>query len=107
PEEPARLLADPTRLEQILINLLTNASKYTDWGGRVVITAERSEGEVTVRVRDTGIGIEPEMLPRVFDLFVQGERRLDRSRRGVGIGLGLVKRLVEMHGGSVSAHSTG
>jgi PAS domain S-box-containing protein len=107
PEGPVWLRADPARLEQVLINLLTNAVKYTDPGGRIALTAERSEGGVVVRVRDTGIGIEPEMLPRVFDLFVQGERRPDRSRRGVGIGLGLVKTLVEMHGGSVTADSQG
>jgi PAS domain S-box-containing protein len=107
PQEPIRLLADPTRLEQVLINLLSNASKYTDCGGRVTVIAERNASEVLVRVQDTGIGIEPEILPRVFDPFVQGEHRGDRSRRGVGIGLGLVKKLVEMHGGSVTADSDG
>ena len=107
PEESIRLEADPTRLEQILLNLLNNAAKYTDAGGRIMLSAERHEDEVEVRVRDTGIGIAPEMLPRIFDLFVQGERRLDRSLGGMGIGLSLVKNLVEMHGGSITAHSQG
>lgn len=107
PEESIELEADPTRLEQILLNLLTNAAKYTDAGGRIGLTAERDDGEVVVRVRDTGIGITPEMLPRIFDLFFQGERRLDRSLGGMGIGLSLVKSLVEMHGGSITAHSQG
>ncbi|MBV8555303.1 MAG: PAS domain S-box protein [Planctomycetaceae bacterium] len=107
PEESIRLEADPTRLEQILLNLLTNAAKYTDLGGQIMLSAERHEDEVEVRVRDTGIGIAHEMLPRIFDLFVQGERRLDRALGGLGIGLSLVKSLVEMHGGSITAHSQG
>ncbi len=107
PEESIRLEADPTRLEQILLNLLNNASKYTNAGGRIMLCAERHEDEVEVRVRDTGIGIAPEMLPRIFDLFVQGERRLDRALGGLGIGLSLVKSLVEMHGGSITARSEG
>ncbi|MBV8229271.1 MAG: response regulator, partial [Planctomycetaceae bacterium] len=107
PKESINLAADPTRLEQILLNLLTNAAKYTDVGGQIMLSAERHEDEVEVRVRDTGIGIAPEMLPRIFDLFVQGERRLDRALGGLGIGLSLVKSLVEMHGGSVTARSEG
>jgi CheY-like chemotaxis protein len=107
PKESIQLAADPTRLEQILLNLLTNAAKYTDAGGRIMLCAERHEDEVEVRVRDTGIGIAPEMLPRIFNLFVQGERRLDRALGGLGIGLSLVKSLVEMHGGSITARSEG
>ena len=84
PEESIRLEADQTRLEQILLNLLTNAAKYTDNGGRIGLTAERDEDQVVVRVRDTGIGISAEMLPRIFDLFVQGERRLDQAQGGHG-----------------------
>jgi PAS domain S-box-containing protein len=107
PERPIRLEADPTRLEQILLNLLTNASKYTDFGGRIGLSAERDGDVVVVRVRDTGIGISPEMLPRIFEMFVQGERRLDQARGGLGIGLSLVKNLVEKHGGSITAQSEG
>jgi PAS domain S-box-containing protein len=107
PPAPLRVEADPTRLEQILANLLNNAAKYTDPGGHVSLTAEQTGGEVVLRVRDTGIGIAPDMLPRIFGLFVQAERRLDRARGGVGIGLTLVKRLVEMHGGTVEADSAG
>jgi PAS domain S-box-containing protein len=107
PAEPVRLEADPTRLEQILWNLLNNAAKYTDPGGRIELIVERDGETVALRVRDNGIGIAPEMLPRVFDMFVQAERRLDRSQGGLGIGLSLVRNLVEMHGGSVTASSAG
>jgi PAS domain S-box-containing protein len=107
PEEPILLDGDPTRLEQVLANLLSNAAKYTDPGGRIRLTAGREDGRGVVRVGDTGIGIEPSVLPEVFGLFVQVERRLDRARGGLGIGLSLVKSLVEMHGGSVTAHSEG
>jgi PAS domain S-box-containing protein len=99
--------ADPARLEQVLINLLTNAVKYTDPGGHIWVTAAAEGGEVVLRVRDSGIGIDPVMLPRVFELFVQAERRMDRAVGGVGIGLSLVKKLVELHGGSVQAFSAG
>ncbi len=92
----------------MLANLLSNAAKYTDPGGRVRLGAGREDGRAVVRVTDTGIGIEPSVLPEVFGLFVQVERRLDRSRGGLGIGLSLVKSLVEMHGGSVDgAAATG
>ncbi|HEY7312421.1 MAG TPA: PAS domain-containing protein [Gemmataceae bacterium] len=107
PPQSLRVEADPTRLEQVLTNLLNNAAKYTDPGGRIWLTAQRIGGEVVLRVRDTGIGIAPTMLSRIFDLFVQAERRLDRSQGGVGIGLTLVKKLVELHGGTVEAHSAG
>ena len=107
PTEPVSLEADPTRLEQVLANLLTNAARYTDSGGRIWLTAQREEGEAVVRVRDTGIGIDSGMLPRIFDLFVQGERRLDRSQGGLGIGLTLVRSLIELHGGTVLVRSAG
>jgi PAS domain S-box-containing protein len=107
PPAGAWVSGDATRLEQVVMNLLTNAAKYTDTGGRVTLAVEATGGQAAVRVKDTGIGIAADMLPRVFDLFVQAERRLDRSQGGVGIGLTLVKRLVELHGGSVEAHSAG
>jgi two-component system CheB/CheR fusion protein len=104
--------ADATRLEQVFGNLLHNATKFTGLGGHITLTAEatgdaRAAGEVVVRVRDDGIGIAPEMLPRVFDLFMQAQRSLDRSQGGLGIGLTLVKSLVELHGGKIEAHSAG
>ncbi|HYH65070.1 MAG TPA: ATP-binding protein, partial [Urbifossiella sp.] len=107
PAEPVRLEADPARLEQVLANLLNNAVKYTDPGGRVWLTARREGGEVVLRVRDTGAGIAADMLPRIFEPFVQADRVLHQSQGGLGIGLTLVRRLVEMHGGSVTAHSDG
>ena len=107
PEPPVTVLADPTRLVQVFANLLSNASKFTPEGGRIVIAAAREGGSVVVRVSDTGIGISPELLPHVFDLFKQGDRSLDRSQGGLGIGLTLVQRLVEQHGGSVMARSEG
>src|SRR6516225_3896337 len=107
PAEPVYVEADPTRLQQVMSNLLSNAAKYTDPGGHILLTARQEGSELVLRVRDTGIGIPPDMLPRIFDLFVQAERRLDRSQGGLGIGLTLVRRLVEMHGGTVTAHSEG
>jgi CheY-like chemotaxis protein len=107
PAEPIYVDADPTRLQQIVGNLLSNAAKYTDPGGTILLTARQEGGDMVLRVRDTGIGIPAEMLPLIFDLFVQAERRLDRSHGGLGIGLTLVRRLVEMQGGSVSASSEG
>jgi PAS domain S-box-containing protein len=100
------LHADATRLEQIVVNLLTNAAKYTERGGHIWLSAKQERDECVLRVRDTGIGIGPEMLPRVFDLFTQSERSLARSQGGLGIGLALVQRLVEMHQGRVEALST-
>ena len=107
PPERLYLHADPTRIAQALSNLLNNAAKYTEWGGRVWLTAERQGSDVVLGVRDTGIGIVAEMLPRIFDMFAQADRSLDRAQGGLGIGLTLVKRLVEMHGGSVQAQSEG
>ena len=107
PAEPLWLRADPTRLEQVIVNLLNNAAKYTDEGGQIWLTAQQEGGEVVVRVRDTGAGIAPELLPRIFDLFTQADRTLDRSQGGLGIGLSLVQKLVESHGGTVEARSAG
>jgi PAS domain S-box-containing protein len=97
--------ADAARLEQVVVNLLTNAAKYTDQGGRVWLTVQQEGEEAVLRVRDTGVGIAPEILPRIFDLFTQAERSLDRTQGGLGIGLALVERLVEMHGGTVAVSS--
>ena len=105
--EPALVDGDPTRLEQVVRNLLDNALKYTPPGGRVSVTVGRDGEEAVLRVSDTGAGIPGDVLPRIFDLFVQAERSLDRSMGGLGLGLTLVKRLVELHGGSVSAWSAG
>jgi PAS domain S-box-containing protein len=98
---------DEQRLAQVFANLLTNAAKYTEPGGEVFVMAERADGHVVVRVRDSGMGIAPELLPRIFDLFVQSERTLDRSQGGLGLGLAIVKSLVGLHGGTVHAASHG
>jgi two-component sensor histidine kinase len=107
PEQPVLLEADVTRLSQVLSNLLNNAAKYTEEGGQIRVDAAADSGVVTIRVRDTGLGIEPQLLPNIFDLFTQAERTPDRSEGGLGIGLTLVKRLVELHGGTVEALSEG
>jgi CheY-like chemotaxis protein len=107
PAEAIWLDADPARLEQVVVNLLNNAAKYTEPGGHIWLTVEREGPEAVLRVTDTGIGIQAEMLPRVFDLFVQADGSLARAQGGLGVGLTLVKRLVEMHGGRVIAQSEG
>ncbi|MEC5397730.1 response regulator [Uliginosibacterium sp. H1] len=107
PEEPVWLRGDFARLAQVVSNLLNNAAKYTPDGGRIELLAGNEDDAVMLRVRDNGIGIDAALLPRIFDLFAQGERSLDRSQGGLGIGLTLVQRLVEMHGGSVQACSDG
>jgi len=107
PQEPLIVAADPIRLAQVFGNVLTNAAKYTDPGGEIVITARKEPDKITVSVRDNGMGIAPDMLSQVFDLFVQGHRDSKRPSGGLGIGLTLVKNLVEMHGGTVTAHSAG
>jgi signal transduction histidine kinase/ActR/RegA family two-component response regulator len=99
--------ADPVRMEQVVSNLLTNAIKYTPPGGKIQLHVDSVGPDAILRVRDDGIGMSPELLPRVFDLFTQAERALDRSQGGLGIGLTLVRALVEMHGGKVSVHSDG
>ena len=105
PAEPIWLYADAGRLEQVVVNLLTNAAKYTGENGRIWLALEREGDEAVIRIRDTGVGIAPGLLPRVFDLFTQAERTLDRSQGGLGIGLALVQRLVEMHRGTVEVTS--
>jgi len=107
PDASVMIDGDAVRVAQVLNNLLVNAAKYTTEPGRIWLRAERSGGGISIRIKDTGIGISPELLPRLFNLFVQGERNLARSQGGLGIGLTLVKRLVEMHGGNVSARSEG
>jgi signal transduction histidine kinase len=107
PPEPVIVDADLTRLAQVFLNLLNNAAKYSEPRGEIWLTAELHDDEVAVSVRDRGIGIAPQQLPHVFDLFSQVDRSLEKSQGGLGIGLMLVKRLVEMHGGRVEVKSAG
>ncbi|HEV2970211.1 MAG TPA: response regulator [Pirellulales bacterium] len=107
PETAVYLKGDPTRLEQVVGNLLHNAAKYTDPGGRIEMAAELEGEQVAIRVKDTGAGISADLLPKIFDLFAQGDRTLDHSQGGLGIGLTLVRNLVTLHGGEVSAASRG
>jgi PAS domain S-box-containing protein len=107
PNDPVWIDADPVRAEQILVNLLTNAVKYSEPGGQIWATVQREGDQAIVRVKDTGVGITPDLLPRVFDLFSQVERPIDRSQGGLGLGLAVSRMLVEMHGGTVEAHSEG
>ena len=101
------VVGDSVRLSQVLANLLTNAAKYTPAGGRIEVLGERRGAEVLLRVRDNGVGIAPDLLPRVFDLFVQGGQSLDRAQGGLGLGLAIVRSVVELHGGKVFADSAG
>jgi PAS domain S-box-containing protein len=105
--EPLPVLADPTRLSQVIMNLLNNSAKYTPEGGHIALGTQAEDGQAVIRVKDDGVGIAPDLLPKVFDLFIQAERSLDRSQGGLGIGLTLVRSLVQMHGGTVEAHSAG
>ena len=107
PQDPIRLVADPVRVAQVLSNLLINAAKYTDGGGHIELRVERAADELVFAVRDDGIGISAEMMPRIFTLFAQASPALERSEGGLGIGLALVRGLVELHVGSVVAHSEG
>jgi PAS domain S-box-containing protein len=107
PPEPVELDADPVRLAQVFLNLVNNASKYTEPGGHIRLGAERKDDEVAVRVRDTGVGIAHDDLPRLFEMFSQVGKDQERSRGGLGIGLSLARSLVEMHGGRIEAHSEG
>lgn len=107
PPDPIHLNADLVRLAQVFMNLLTNAAKYTERPGRICLIAEREQREVIIRVRDTGVGIPADKLSSVFEMFFQVDRSLERSRGGLGIGLSLVRRLVELHGGNVKAYSAG
>ena len=107
PPQPVYLDADPTRVAQVIGNLLNNAGKFSDKGGHVWLTVERADEQAVIRVRDNGIGIDAEQLPRIFEMFTQVDTSLERSRDGLGIGLTLVKTLVEMQGGTVEAFSQG
>ncbi len=107
PPQPIHLNADPTRIAQVVGNLLNNACKFTDKGGRISLTVEREGQQAAIRVRDSGIGIAADQLPRIFDMFVQIDTSLERSTSGLGIGLTLVKNLVEMHDGTVEVRSAG
>jgi signal transduction histidine kinase/response regulator of citrate/malate metabolism len=107
PQQPVQLNADPARLAQIIGNLLNNACKFTNKGGSIALVVEREGNWAVIRVRDSGIGIAPEQFPRIFELFTQVDTALHRSRGGLGIGLTLVKRLAEMHGGAVQVTSAG
>jgi two-component system CheB/CheR fusion protein len=114
PDEVVTLDADPVRLTQILVNLLNNAVKFTPAGGQIWLVAETLGGhdrehpdQLRIRVRDSGIGIAPDVLPTIFDMFMQGDRSLERTRAGLGVGLTLVRNLVALHGGTVEAHSDG
>ncbi|HSU83674.1 MAG TPA: ATP-binding protein, partial [Thermoanaerobaculia bacterium] len=107
PQEPLLIEGDLTRLSQAMTNLLNNAAKYTPPAGEIRLTVEKEGEMVAIRIRDTGIGIAADLLPKIFDLFTQGERPLDRSEGGLGIGLTLAQRLVKLHGGSIEASSEG
>ena len=107
PVDPVRVDGDPQRLEQIVVNLVRNAAKYTECGGRIELFVERESDEAVLRVRDTGMGISADMLPRIFDLFFQGERTLEHAQGGLGIGLSVVRSLVSLHGGRIEARSAG
>lgn len=107
PDDRVSLFGDPVRLTQVLSNLLNNAAKYTDPGGKITLTVSSNGDSMELVVTDSGTGISSEMLPRVFDMFAQSDRSVERSQGGLGIGLTLVKSLVEMHGGSVEAYSDG
>jgi CheY-like chemotaxis protein/nitrogen-specific signal transduction histidine kinase len=107
PDEPVHLDADPVRLAQVFSNLLNNAARYMDRGGHIWLTARKTSDSVTILVRDTGIGIPATALPTIFDMFTQVDETVERSQGGLGIGLTLVKRLVELHGGRVVAESPG
>lgn len=107
PSQPAFVRGDLVRVEQILANLVTNAIKYTPRGGHVDVAVQSDGDTILLVVRDSGIGIDPDIIPRVFELFAQAKQGLDRSRGGLGLGLALVKRLVELHGGAIDAQSEG
>ena len=107
PEDPLLVLGDPVRLTQVFVNLLDNACKYTPRKGEIFVRATRHERTVEVSVSDTGIGLEPERLKQIFEMFSQIEEGPNRKQTGLGIGLSLVRSSVEMHGGTIEARSTG
>src|SRR5205814_9679993 len=105
--QPLEVDADLGRLSQVFANLLNNAAKYTERSGRISITASREAGGAVVRVRDNGIGISAEQLPHIFEMFMQVDQSLERGQGGLGVGLSLSKKVVELHGGTLEAHSAG
>jgi two-component system CheB/CheR fusion protein len=107
PSDPVRVMADPVRLEQVAANLLSNAAKYTAPGGEIVVVVGHADDHAIVTVRDNGIGIAPESMPQLFEIFFQANPSLDRSAGGLGIGLSVAKRMVELHGGSIEGFSEG
>jgi signal transduction histidine kinase len=107
PRDPVWVNGDPVRLVQLFTNLLNNAARYTPSGGEVRLSLEQAGAEAVVRVQDTGIGIDPSMLSRIFEPFVQVDAASPEARKGLGLGLALVRRLVEMHGGTATACSGG
>jgi CheY-like chemotaxis protein len=107
PSQDVTMMGDRARLVQVVVTLLNNAARYTPPSGRIEIDIDASGSRARIAVADSGQGIEPELLPHLFDVFTQGPRNIDRSQGGLGIGLALVLRLVQLHGGSVSAHSDG
>ena len=107
PIDPMLVHADSIRLEEVIVNLLNNAAKYTPQGGHIWLGLQKDQDDALLSVKDTGLGIDRELLPRVFDLFTQAQRSLDRSQAGLGVGLTVVRKLVEMHGGTVEAQSEG
>ena len=107
PDEQLYLSADSSRLEQVVTNLLVNSVKYTPGGGRIRCTVERRDGQAILRVSDNGIGVAPELLPHIFDMFMCAEQAVRQSEGGLGLGLTLVRNLVELHGGSIRASSKG
>src|SRR6185503_11666273 len=104
---PVWVDADSVRLDQVVTNIIGNAAKYTPAGGEIRVQLTAGDGEVRFIVTDSGVGVPPDLLPRIFDPFVQAEQTIDRAQGGLGIGLTLVRRLVELHGGTVSASSQG
>jgi len=107
PAEPIWLHADPVRLEEVIVNLLNNAAKYTPRGGHIWLSIQQEQDVAVLSVRDSGVGIDPELLPHIFDLFTQAQRSLDRSQAGLGVGLTVVRKLLEMQRGTIEAHSKG
>jgi signal transduction histidine kinase len=107
PPEPIELDADPDRLRQIVVNLLNNAAKYTDPGGEITVTLDREGNDAVLRVRDNGVGMQPEQMAGIFELFTQAHPSLHQSQSGLGIGLALVRDLVTLHGGTAQARSDG
>jgi CheY-like chemotaxis protein len=107
PPDPIWLRADATRIEQVVVNLLNNAAKYTDEGGHIGLTIEQEANFALLRVRDNGVGISAQLLPNIFNLFAQGNRTLDRAQGGLGIGLTLARKIVQMHRGTIEAKSAG